>query len=56
MALMGHDSSRAALIYLHTSAERQRVIADQVGKNAKTALSKDKRSGTRVARNRDKKP
>jgi len=56
MTLMGHDSSRAALIYLHTSAERQRAIADQVGKNAKTALSKNKRSGTRVARNRDKKP
>lgn len=56
MARMGHDSPRAALIYLHTSAERQRAIADQVGKNAKTALSKDKRSGTRVARKRDKKP
>ena len=56
MARMGHDSPRAALIYLHTSAERQRAIADQVGKNAKTALSMNKRSGTRVARKRDKKP
>jgi integrase len=48
MEHMGHDSTRAALIYLHTSAERQRAIADQVGRNAKAALSK--RSGTRMAR------
>jgi integrase len=58
MAHMGHDSTRAALIYLHTSAERQRSIADQVGKNARAALSKSddqpKRSGTRVARRRGK--
>jgi integrase len=50
MEHMGHDSRRAALIYLHTSAERQRTIADQVGKNARAALSKAKRSGTRTAR------
>ncbi len=50
MEHMGHDSTRAALIYLHTSAERQRTIADQVGKNARAALSKAKRSGTRKAR------
>ncbi|MFY9774653.1 MAG: hypothetical protein WAK28_08795 [Trebonia sp.] len=47
---MGHDSARAALIYLHTSAERQRAIADQVGKNAKAAHGKHMRSGTRMAR------
>jgi integrase-like protein len=50
MAHMGHDSTRAALIYLHTSAERQRAIADQVGKNARAALGKSQRSGTRKAR------
>lgn len=50
MEYMGHDSARAALIYLHTSAERQRAIADQVGKNAKAALGRHKRSGTRMAR------
>jgi len=50
MEHMGHDSARAALIYLHTSAERQRAIADRVGKNAKAALGKHKRSGTRMAR------
>jgi integrase len=58
MAYMGHDSTRAALIYLHTSAERQRSIADQVGKNARAALSKSdaqvKRSGTRMARKKGK--
>jgi len=26
MVRMGHDSERAALIYLHSSAERQRVL------------------------------
>ena len=31
MEHMGHDSARAALIYLHMSAERQRAIADRVG-------------------------
>jgi integrase len=50
MEHMGHDSTRAALIYLHPSAKRQRAIADQVGKNAKAALAKCKRSGTRMAR------
>jgi integrase len=52
MERMGHDSMRAALIYLHSSAERQRSIADQMGKIAKAALgkTKSKRSGTRKAR------
>lgn len=54
MEHMSHDSTRAALIYLHTSAERQRAIADQVSKNAKTALGK--RSGTRRARRDGKTP
>jgi hypothetical protein len=52
MERMGHDSTRAALIYLHSSADRQRWIADQVGRNAKAALSKLKRSGTQRARDR----
>jgi len=56
MARMGHDSARAALIYLHSSAERQRALANEVGKNARAALrqpqDKPKRSGTRKARNR----
>jgi integrase len=52
MERMGHDSTRAALIYLHSSAERQRAIADQVGRNAKAALGRSKRSGTQRARDR----
>jgi integrase len=31
MARMGHDSPRAELIYLHSSGERQRALADAVG-------------------------
>ena len=58
MERMGHDSARAALIYLHSSAERQRALADEIGKNAKAALGKSvgkpKRSGTRMARNEGK--
>ena len=54
MERMGHDSTRAALIYLstlHSSAERQQAIADQIGKNATTALGrKPSQSGTHVAR------
>jgi hypothetical protein len=50
------DSARAALIYLHSSAELQRAMADEVGRNARAALSqsdgKPKRSGTWKARNR----
>lgn len=55
MARMGHDSARAALIYLHSSPERQRDLAVKVGESAKAVLrktaAKPKRSGTRVARN-----
>jgi integrase len=53
MARMGQDSERAALIYLHSSAERQRALADEVGKMAAAKLAKSKAakpSGTRVAR------
>ena len=53
MARMGQDSERAALIYLHSSWERQRALADEVGKMAATELTKSKAakpSGTRTAR------
>jgi integrase len=56
MARMGHDSTKAALIYQHSTTERQRAIANQVGKNARAALGKTSRSGTRTARSRSKKP
>ena len=58
MSRMGHDSERAALIYLHSSRERQRVLADAVGKAARAELAESKKGhtaeskGTRRARNR----
>ena len=53
MERRGRDSTRAALIYLHSSAKRQRAIADQIGKNATTALDpKRNQSDTYVARDR----
>ncbi len=57
MERMGHSSSRAAMIYLHSSGERQRKIADALGELAEAELSKatkpscdPKASGTYVAR------
>jgi hypothetical protein len=58
MARMGHDSERAALIYLHSTADRQRALADAVGATARAELAESKKrkaaesSGTRMARNR----
>lgn len=55
MARMGHDNPHAALIYLHSSADRQRALADVVGDIARAQLAKPKRrtnanrSGTRPA-------
>ena len=59
MVRMGHDSERAALIYLHSSDKRQRALADAVAKAARAELAQSKkakkpgRSGTRMARDRD---
>ena len=51
MDRMGHSSTRAALIYLHSSDERQRKLADAVGERARAALGKTgTASGTEVAR------
>jgi integrase len=58
MARMGHDSERAALVYLHSSRERQRALADAVGEAARAELAKSEKTkkappkGTRRARNR----
>jgi integrase len=64
MDRMGHDSERAALIYLHGSDARQQVIADtlsqlaraelQQGKETKPGQAARKRSGTQRARRRHK--
>ena len=42
MARMGHDNERAAMIYLHSSRERQRALADAVGEAARGELAKSK--------------
>ena len=59
MERMDHSSTRAALVYLHSTSERQHVIADALGKAAKATLRKSKKanadtepSGTKVARRR----
>jgi integrase len=58
MTRMGHDSERAALIYLHSTSARQRAMADAAGERARAELAKSKKptkaepSGTRMARNR----
>lgn len=40
MARMGHSTTRAALIYLHTTDERDKMIADAMGRLAEEALRK----------------
>lgn len=42
MARMGHDSERAALIYLHSSRERQRALTDAVGEAARAEFVKSR--------------
>jgi len=50
MDRMDHSSTRAALIYQHSSDERQRKLADAVGEAARAALNTAISSGTHVAR------
>jgi integrase len=60
MERMGHSSTRAALIYLHASSERQRALADAVSDRARAELrppakkrARARASGTEVARRHD---
>jgi hypothetical protein len=53
MDRMGHSSARAALIYLHGSDARQRVIADGVSKLAERDLRSRKPGQPERARARD---
>jgi integrase len=48
MERMGHSSSRAALIYLRSTDERQRTLADAVASQAQAELAGSR--GTSVAR------
>jgi hypothetical protein len=51
MERMGHSSSRAALIYLHSTSDRQRQLAETVAVRVQSELSKPDKPGTnRVAR------
>jgi integrase len=64
MDRMGHDSERAAMVYLHGSDERQHQIADTLSKLTRDELKRGgkrqdgqaagKRSGTQRARNRNR--
>jgi hypothetical protein len=63
MTRMGHSSTRAALIYLHSTDERQQAIADALGELAVQQLKRRSgragrrapasRSGTQRARRRN---
>jgi hypothetical protein len=46
---MGHSSTRAALICLHSTGDRQRTLADALGGLARAELAKDKGKATRSA-------
>jgi integrase len=51
MERMGHSSSRAALIYLHSTSDRQRQLAETVAVQVQAELGKpDKAATNRVAR------
>ena len=54
MERMGHSSTRAAMIYLHSTSERQRALADTLNALVATRLKSErtytKASGTGVAR------
>jgi integrase len=53
MDRMGHDSERAAMIYLHGSDARQHEIADTLSKLTRDELSRaGQRTATQRARNR----
>ena len=54
MARMGHSSTRAAMIYLHSTDERQREIADALGQLAGTQLKQAKAKANRRATGTDR--
>ena len=62
MDRMGHSSTRAALVYLHATSQRQRTIADAVGIMTRAALREtgehpyNTASGTDLARSHEPGP
>jgi len=54
MERMGHSTARAAIVYLHSTDERQRKVADALGDPARAELgSERKRATTRGASGTD---
>jgi integrase len=54
MERMGHSTSRAALVYLHSTDERQRKVADALGELARAELQGErKRASARGASGAD---
>jgi hypothetical protein len=47
MERMGHSTTRAALIYQHRTSERDKLIADAMGKLAKAELRQRGRAWAR---------
>jgi integrase len=50
MERMGHSTSRAALIYLHSTSARQRELAETVASRVRSELARSASCGTGVAR------
>ena len=46
MERMGHSTTRAAMVYLHSTDERQRKVADALGDLARAELQDDKKRAT----------
>jgi len=46
MERMGHSTTRAAMIYLHSTDERQRKVADALGDLARAELQDNKKPAT----------
>jgi integrase len=53
MARMGHDSSQAALIYQHATAEADRAIAEAVNAAVKAEQRKDRKAAKGKRKRRD---
>jgi integrase len=51
MTRMGHDSTRAALIYQHSTDQRQRAIADAIDKTARAELGQKRKRKPRKKHN-----
>ena len=46
MERMGHSTTRAAIVYLHSTDERQRKVADALGDLARAELQDDRKRAT----------